>query len=1032
MPKKAGVVAREVRAGLFLSVTHCHAARDLHAKQGMQLFSRFNLAAKFTLLLTLVFLAGMLLSWFALSQALQSKAEGEAVSKAQILLKTMNSVRQYTSTNVNKHVKPLLDQRHEFLSETVPGYSAREVFEFFRRGDGYEEFQYKEATLNPTNPRDKADPFEARLVERFRRQARLEEQTGFRDVGGRNLFFTARPIRVTSESCLECHSTPAAAPAGMVKIYGTQNGFGWRMGEVVGSQIVYVPSEVVSSGGQRSTALVTGIFVAIFALAAFAITVFFRRAVIGPLGGLATATHALSRSGPSGGLPRLVQADGPAIADTAYGDEIAQLTAQLQGQIAQREQAEVTLRDRQRRLDVLIERTPIACVGWKPDYTIISWNPAAAKIFGFDESEIIGRNAFEVFMSPDIKPLVDEFWRTCSERGGATRNGLLRSVTKDGRSVICEWFNTPLSDERGNVCEFISLAVDVTERNRARRELLEAKQAAESASLAKSQFLANMSHEIRTPMNGILGMTELLLGSDLAEKPRHYAQTIYHSGDALRAIIDDILDFSKIEAGKLALESIPFNLRNVIREVEELLAPRARGKKLEFVCNVDPDVPTHVTGDPGRLRQILVNLMSNAIKFSARGKVAVDVKRLDSGYTASEGQICRLGFAVADTGIGIEPAQAAQLFQPFNQADNSTTRKYGGTGLGLAISKQLVEMMGGQMGLESKPGAGSRFHFSMRAGIVAAPAVPAPPRETSRSPQCAPRDVRVLVIEDNAVNQEVARAMLQGFGCEVEVASNGREGVAAAERARFDVIFMDCQMPEMDGFEATRVLRQHESAGAGDATVRRVPIIALTANAMTGDRERCLATGMDDYLAKPFKREQLFKVLMAWIPAVDARASQPAPEIPHANAHAERHEEASPVEPAALVSRIENARDPAPAACEPAIDPKTLDDIRALQQPGAPDLLAKLVGIYLHDAPRLVQSMRDEIGARDCSTLQRAAHALKSSSADIGAHTLAEMCRQIEALSVAGSRGGAQATIERMADEYARVRAVLANLSPRA
>ena len=981
----------------------------------MQLFSRFSLAAKFTVLLTLVFVAGMVLSWFALAQALQSKAEREVVSKAQILLQTMNSVRQYTSANVNNHVKPLLDQRHEFLRETVPGYSAREVFELFREGDDYAEFQYKEATLNPTNPRDKADPFEARLVERFRQQALLQEQTGFREIGGRNVFFTARPIRVTSESCLECHSTPARAPGGMLELYGTQNGFGWRLGEVVGSQIVYVPSEVVSSGGQRSTVVVTGIFVAIFALAAFAITVFFRRAVIAPLGGLATATHALSLTSASHGQPRSLPKHPQALADTPHGDEIAQLTAQLQGQIAQREQAEVTLRDRQRRLDVLIERTPIACVGWKPDYTIISWNPAAAQIFGFDESEIVGRNAFEVFMSPDIKPLVDEFWRTCSERGGATHNGLLRSVTKDGRSVICEWFNTPLSDEQGNVCEFISLAVDVTERNRARRELLEAKQAAESASLAKSQFLANMSHEIRTPMNGILGMTELLLGSDLGEKPRRYARTIYHSADALRAIIDDILDFSKIEAGKLALESIPFNLRNVVSEVAQLLERQARGKKLELGWHVERDVPTHVAGDPGRLRQILVNLVSNAVKFTPRGKVTVEVKRLDSAHPAQVGEVCTLGFAVADTGIGIEPAQAAQLFQPFNQADNSTTRKYGGTGLGLAISRQLVEMMGGRMELESKPGAGSRFHFSMHASIVAAPAAAAAPRAPSLSPQCVPTPARVLVIEDNSVNQEVARAMLQGFGCEVVVANNGREGIAAAGSARFDAIFMDCQMPEMDGFEATRALRRLEGTGAGDAAARRLPIIALTANAMAGDRERCLAAGMDDYLPKPFKREQLFKVLMAWIPAAETSLTRPRPAAPAPDAPAAT----TPPQASASVSRG-----------EPAVDATTLNDIRALQQPGAPDLLARLVRIYLHDAPRLMQAMRDAIRAGDDGALQRAAHVLSSSSADMGARTLARICNRIA--TVPGAGANAQADIERLSDEYARVRAALAHPGPRA
>jgi len=368
------------------------------------MFDRFrlNLGAKFTLLLALVFLTGMVASWFALSEALQSKAEREVVSKAQILLKTMNSVRQYTSENVNVHLRPLLAQRKEFISETVPGYSARKVFAYFRTGKDYEDFLYKEATLNPTNPLDKADTFEAALVERFRGNRALPEQTGFREIGGRDMFFTARPIRIRSESCLECHSVPSAAPASMVRTYGNSNGFGWNMDEVIGSQIVYVPAQAVFSAGQHSAMLVTGIFVAIFALAAIAITVFFRRAVVQPLGGLTAATQALSRGNPDSEPP----ASSPDIAGipetAAHGDEIAQLAERfnfMTREVYSREE-----RLRQARADVarseahfrsLIEHATDAVMVLDAGLQVRYASPSLKRVLGFAPEDVVGKSPIQ-------------------------------------------------------------------------------------------------------------------------------------------------------------------------------------------------------------------------------------------------------------------------------------------------------------------------------------------------------------------------------------------------------------------------------------------------------------------------------------------------------------------------------------------------------------------------------------------------------------------------------------------------------------
>ncbi|MFL6247686.1 MAG: response regulator [Vicinamibacterales bacterium] len=735
-------------------------------------------------------------------------------------------------------------------------------------------------------------------------------------------------------------------------------------------------------------------------------------------------------------------------------------------------------------------------------------NPASTRITGYDEDELIGRHYLEL-IDPDYREAAAHFYRHQFTTHAPSTYFEFPMIAKSGvRIWMGQSVLTVMDADR--IVGFEAIARDITERKGIEDELARTRDAALQSARAKSEFLANVSHEIRTPLNGVLGMTGLLLGTPLTPEQRECAETIRSSGETLLAIVNDVLDLARVESGKITIESMDFHLDDLVESVIEQFAARAVAKRLKFRSSAAPDVARRLRGDSHRIRQVLLNLVGNAIKFTDRGEVSLTVMQ-----PQQQDNRVVLRFLVSDTGIGIAANAQPRLFTPFTQADGSTTRKYGGSGLGLAVSKQLVEAMGGEIGVISVAGEGSTFWFelplqrqaddtaeperrwdfsSFRALLVdgndvhrmtvarhlsatgitldeattAADGIAAayqrkydvilfdmqlpdddgfgfaravrsdaaltrtrlllltafgrrrqdivnfqtagidsfllkPLRRTQvcdavarlltveRSPSALPvaeeqpraARARVLLVEDNNVNQLVALGQLQRLGHECIIAAGGGAALELVRSEPFDLVLMDCQMPDMDGYEATRRIRSMDGA------VARVPIIAITAHALPGEREKCLAAGMNDYLAKPVSLEQLGAVIRLWA----SKASETQAAAPHVAMEGDEQH---------------------------VLDRERVSSFLAISRT-QPGFLEGLVKTFRQDVPSRIDALRAAAASGDSQDLALAAHALKSSSGSVGAKRMYSVAAALERDAIGGRLDGASASIEQLAAEFPRV-----------
>ena len=701
------------------------------------MIARRKLETQFTLVLTLVFLCGIILSGFILWQIGRYEAEEDVAAKAEILTKTINSVRSYTSNYIKPILEKQLSQEKEFIRQTVPAFAAREIFEGFREHPEYQGFFYKEATSNPTNQRDLADKFETEILKQFRAQPELNALSGYRIKEGRKLFYTSRPLAVKESSCLQCHSTPDQAPKSQIASYGDKSGFNWKLNNIVSAQTIYVPADEVFSRGRRTTLVMMGVFSSIFAISALLLNGLLKRRVIYPLKQLTAMTHQMT--------------DGTMTQKQLEAFESSQITEVIQ------------------RAD-------------EPGQLARAFQQMAREV---------------AYREQNLSQAVDQ------------RTAQLAETMEEAKK---------------------------------------AKAKAEDANKAKSRFLANMSHELRTPLNVILGFSQLM-NRDKSHSPKQqeYLNTISRSGEYLLKLINNVLEMSKIEAGRITLNLTVFDLYGLLDALQQMFNLKAEEKGLKLIFNREPDLARFIKTDEGKLRQVLLNLIGNALKFTKEGQITLTVTQ----PKITDNEKITLEFNIEDTGPGIAPNDLDCLFKPFVQAGIGRDTPEG-TGLGLSISREFVHLMGGEISVSSQLGVGTIFKFNVKA-ILAKEYIEERTYEDKGEVialAAGQKTYRILIVEDKPENRRLLLELLEPVGFEVREASNGQEGVDICKQWLPDLIWLDIRMPGIDGYETLKQIRMLN----GDTP----KIIALTASVFEEDRLSALEKGFDDFVRKPFQTTLIF------------------------------------------------------------------------------------------------------------------------------------------------------------------------------
>ncbi len=620
-------------------------------------------------------------------------------------------------------------------------------------------------------------------------------------------------------------------------------------------------------------------------------------------------------------------------------------------------------------------------------------NPAATNMLDRKTSDLIGKHYTSILFEKktdepaddnDFSPI--QFALTDGETSHVNSENFYR---RDGSSFLVEYLCVPLKEKDAIIGAVITFQ-DITERRDIESAIVEARNAAIESARTKTAFLANMSHEIRTPLNGVIGMTGLLLDTNLSLEQLHYTNIIKQSADLLLEIVNEILDFSKIEAGKMELEQIMFDLSELLNGIIEFFKLEAKRKGLRIKLEISDNVPTIICGDSSRLRQIFNNLISNAIKFTDSGKITVKVSK-----QAENDEEIVLKFVVADTGMGISKDKQNFLFQPFTQSDVSTTRRFGGTGLGLAISKQLAGMMNGEIGVESELNQGSKFWFTAEFGKQAKSNIAITengvniPKSIESKPAILSTDAKILVAEDNEINKQVVLGMLRSLGFQADFVSNGREAVNALKRKDYEVILMDCHMPEMDGFAATREIR---SLGNGKNSTK---IVAMTANALIGEEECCLEYGMDDYLSKPMSKDELLKVLSKHLSSVEKKLDSGTNFVQH---------------------RLEDI-----------LDKQALENLRQIETRGEKNFVAETIKLYFIHAEKQIEEIKHAVSSKNCNDLYLKAHSLKGSSGSIGLTTVYKICEELETQCRADNLHLSEQILNKLLSEFDKIKPAFAD-----